>query len=232
MSLASPSAASARTRRRPAAPVKPRLRGVSHQYAFFAALGAGAAAIALAPTGGARLAVAVYAASLWGLFGASALYHRLAWRPRPRLWMRRLDHSMIFVLIAGTYTPIALLMLTGTIGVVVPIVVWAGALAGVLVTVAWPHAPPWLSSLIYVALGWAGLASFPQILDHDGAVALALIVGGGVLYTLGAIVYARKRPDPWPAVFGYHEIFHVFVIAAAVTHYVAIVLYALPARTA
>jgi hemolysin III len=206
--------------------VKPRLRGVSHQWAFFAALVAGAALIVFAPGGTARAAAGVYALGLCAMFGASALYHRIDWPPRPRKWMRRLDHSMIFVLVAGTYTPFAALVLGEPLGTVILIVVWTGALGGVVLTLAWVDAPRWVTASVYIALGWVAVAAFPQLLDRAGVVAVVLLGAGGVLYTLGAVVYARKRPDPSPAVFGYHEVFHVLVIAAAVLQYVAVARYA------
>jgi hemolysin III len=208
---------------------KPRFRGVSHQYAFFASLITGAVLVLVAPTRKATTAAAIYAASVSGLFGASALYHRVTWRPATRRWMRRLDHSMIFVLIAGTYTPFGLLVLHGTLATVVLAVVWGGALAGVALKLAWVDAPKWLMAGIYLALGWVGAATIPQLMSRAGVGPVALLAVGGVLYSAGAIVYALRRPDPRPKVFGYHEIFHVLVIAAAAAHYAAIAGYALPA---
>jgi hemolysin III len=206
--------------------VKPRLRGVSHQYAFFVALAAGAALVVLARGGEARAAVAVYALSLSAMFGASALYHRIDWQPRPRAWLRRLDHSMIFVLVAGTYTPFAVLVLAPALGWTLLGVVWGGALAGIALSLLWVDAPRWLSAAVYVALGWVAVVGLPQLWDRAGAMAVALLATGGVLYTVGAIVYARRRPDPSPRVFGYHEVFHVLVIAAAAVHFAAVAVYA------
>ena len=211
-------------------PPRPRFRGVSHQYAFFASLITGAALVLVAPTRKATTAAAIYAASVSGLFGASALYHRVSWRPAARRWMRRLDHSMIFVLIAGTYTPFALLILHGTLAGVVLGIVWGGAVAGAVLKLAWVDAPKWLMAAIYLALGWVGVATVPQMLSRAGAGAVTLLFVGGALYSAGAVVYALRRPDPRPAVFGYHEIFHVLVIAATAVHYAAIAGYALPAR--
>ena len=208
---------------------KPRLRGVSHEWAFFISLVAGAALIVAAPNGHARVAMAVYAFSLSGLLGTSALYHRVDWRrPEIRRWMRRLDHSMIFLLIAGTVTPFALLVMSGSLADALLIAVWAGALAGIVVELIWVDAPKWVSTIVYLAVGWIGLLGFPAIVVAAGVGAGALIAAGGVLYTAGAVIYARQRPDPNPAVFGYHEIFHALVIAAAAAHFAAIAIYALP----
>jgi hemolysin III len=208
---------------------KPRLRGVTHEWAFFISLVAGAALIVAAPSGQSRIAMAIYAFSLSGLLGTSALYHRVNWRrPEIRKWMRRLDHSMIFLLIAGTVTPFALLVMSGPLASALLIAVWAGAVAGIVVEVIWVDAPKWVSTIVYLAVGWIGLLGFPAIVVAAGVGAGALIAAGGVLYTAGAVVYARQRPDPNPAVFGYHEIFHVLVLAAAAAHFAAIAIYALP----
>jgi hemolysin III len=212
------------------AAVKPKLRGVSHEWAFFVSLGLGTVLILLAKTPKATLAVAIYAVSLSALFGCSALYHRVDWRrPRVRLWMRRLDHSMIFFLIAGTYTPFALLALHGTLATAILAVVWCGAIAGAIVEMIWIDHPKWASALIYVSLGWVAVAAFPALWSALGVGGAMLVVAGGVLYTLGAVVYATQRPNPNPAIFGYHEVFHLFVIAAAAAHFAAIAFYALPA---
>jgi hemolysin III len=208
---------------------KPRLRGVTHEWAFFISLLAGAGLIAAAPSGHARVAMAIYAFSLSGLLGTSALYHRVNWRrPEIRRWVRRLDHSMIFLLIAGTVTPFAVLVMDGPLANALLIAVWAGALAGIVVEVVWVDAPKWVSTIVYLAVGWIGLLGFPAIVVAAGVGAGALIAAGGVLYTAGALVYARQRPDPNPAVFGYHEIFHALVLAAAAAHFAAIAIYALP----
>ena len=204
--------------------IKPRLRGVSHQYAFFVAIAAGAALVALAQGLQARVAVAIYALSLSAMFGASALYHRIDWAPRPRAWLRRLDHSMIFVLVAGTYTPFALLVLAPALGWTIFGVVWAGALAGIVLSLVWIDAPRWLSAVLYIVLGWVSVVVVPQLWDRAGVMAVALLATGGVLYTIGAVIYARRRPDPAPRVFGYHEVFHVFVIVAATAHFAAVAL--------
>ena len=195
--------------------VKPRLRGVIHQYAFFVALFVGAALLAFAPSGKARLAMGIYVLTLAGLFGISALYHRVSWSPRARRWMRRLDHSMIFVFIAGTYTPFALLVLDGTFSTVVLAGVWGGALGGVILQLAWTDAPRWVSAAVYIGLGWFAVGTLPELLGSLGLVAVGLIGFGGVLYTIGGVVHALQRPDPVPAVFGFHEVFHSLTVVAA-----------------
>jgi hemolysin III len=208
---------------------KPRLRGVSHQWAFFVSLVTGGALVLAAPSGRATAAAAIYAATVAGLFGASALYHRINWSTAgARRWMRRLDHSMIFLLIAGTYTPFAVLVLHGPLSTAILIVVWAAAAAGIALKLAWIDAPKWLVALIYIAIGWVALAAFPQLLLRLGVTATAMVAAGGVLYTLGAIVYARKRPDPAPTVFGYHEVFHALVILAAALQYAVVAFWVLP----
>lgn len=207
--------------------VKPRLRGVSHQWAFFAALALGVALVLTAPTGRATLAASIYAVAVAGLFGTSALYHRVDWRaPSARRWMKRLDHSMIFLLIAGTLTPFALLVLDGPLATAVLIAVWAGAAAGILVELLWTDSPKWVSVAVYLVVGWIGAIAFPSIVAEAGIGAGALIAAGAVMYTVGAVIYALQRPDPRPAVFGYHEIFHVLVVAAAAAHFTAIAIYA------
>jgi len=209
--------------------VKPRLRGVSHQWAFFVSVGTGIALVLAAPAGRATLAATIYAVSVAGLFGASALYHRVSWTSAgARRWMRRLDHAMIFLLIAGTYTPFALLALHGALAAVILVVMWSAALAGIVLNLLWSDAPKWLVASIYVALGWVGLSAFPQMLARIGVTATVMVGLGGVLYTIGAVVYARRRPDPVPAVFGYHEIFHALVILAAAVQYAVVAFWVLP----
>jgi hemolysin III len=182
-----------------------------------------------APSGKATLAVAIYGVTVAGLFGTSAIYHRITWATeRARRWMRRLDHTMIFLLIAGTYTPFALLVLDGTLATAILIGVWAGALAGVLLNLVWLDSPKWLTAAVYVGLGWVAVLALPELASELGAGALALVAGGGLLYTAGAVIYALRRPDPAPAVFGYHEIFHVLVIAAALLQFAAIAFFVLP----
>ncbi len=213
------------------AKVKPKLRGVVHEYAFMVSLLAGLLLVLLLgqnATG--RISLGIYAISLSALLGTSALYHRVNWkRAGTRRWMRRLDHSMIFLLIAGTVTPFAVLVLDGPLATAVLIAVWAGAAAGIVVETIWIEAPRWVSAVVYVAVGMLGAVAVPAIVSEAGIGAGALIAFGGVLYMIGAVVYASQRPDPRPAVFGYHEIFHVLVVAAAVSHFAAIAIYAGPA---
>jgi len=209
--------------------IKPRLRGVSHQWAFFVSLVTGAALVITAPAGRATFAAAVYALSVAALFGTSALYHRITWASQAaRRWMRRLDHSMIFLLIAGTYTPFALLVLDGTLATVILSLVWGGAVGGIVLKLVWIDAPKPLVAVIYVVLGWVAIAAFPNLIDRLGIAGAAMIAVGGLLYTVGALVYAIKRPDPAPAVFGYHEVFHALVIAAAAVQYAVVAFLVVP----
>ncbi|MBI4171520.1 MAG: hemolysin III family protein [Actinobacteria bacterium] len=205
--------------------LKPRLRGVFHQWAFFAAVAAGITLLALADGARSRAGVAVYAASLAAMFGASAIYHRVPWRSAAaRVWARRVDHSMIYVFIAGSYTPFALLVLHGALPTVVLAVVWAGAALGLFFNLVWIHAPRWLAAILYLGLGWVGVVTFPQLIEHGGVAPMVLVVVGGGLYTAGALIYTLGRPNPFPATLGFHEIFHLLVIAAAATQFVSITL--------
>jgi hemolysin III len=206
----------------PPALIKPRLRGVSHQYAFFLAAALGAGLVLLAEGARARVGATVYATGACGLFGISALYHRRSWSPAAARWMRRADHSMIFCFIAASYTPFALLVLHGTLAIVLLAAVWGGALAGIVLKFVWLDAPDWLAALLYVLLGWSALAAGPALYGALGPLRIALLALGGLLYTVGAVIYARQRPDWDPAVFGYHELFHVLVIAAAAVHFTVI----------
>jgi hemolysin III len=208
---------------------KPRLRGVSHQWAFFASLGAGAALILAASGPRAVIAMSIYAFSLSAMLGTSALYHRVTWTPDVRRWMRRLDHTMIFVFIAGTYTPFALLVMHGTLADAVLIVVWASAAGGLILNLVWIDSPYWVTTVVYMSTGWVAIVTLPQLWNEIGPIGVGLIALGGALYSAGAIIYARRKPDPRPQVFGYHEIFHVLVIAAAAVQYAAVAIYALPA---
>lgn len=210
--------------------MKPRMRGRLHQIAFFVSIPAGIALIALADTGKARVAAAVFAIGLAGVFGASAAYHRIAWSDPARRRMKRLDHSMIFVLIAGTYTPLCLLALGGVWSVAMLATVWAGAITGIILKQVRIDGLKRLSGFLYIALGWASIVALPQLFHTLSTASFALVVVGGLLYTLGAIVFATKRPDPNPAVFGYHEIWHAFTAGAGLCHYLAVLLLILAVR--
>ncbi len=209
----------------PLGPLKPRMRGRLHAGAAVASVATGVvlvAVVAALKSWQAGTSTAIYAVTVLGLFTVSGLYHRRDWRPRGRAVMKRLDHSMIFVFIAGTYTPIAVLALPAAAGHVVLLIVWAGAAAGVALKMLWPTAPRWVGVPLYIALGWTAVFVFPDIARGAGAAALALIIIGGVAYTLGALVYATKRPNPYPATFGFHEVFHACTLIAATCHYLAI----------
>jgi hemolysin III len=203
---------------------KPAFRGVSHQHAFFAALGAGAVLVATATSARAAVAAAIYALSLAAMFGASATYHRLARSPGARRWCQRVDHAAIAIAIAGTYTPICALALDGRAGARLAALVWTGAALGAVRAIAWTRAPRAITAAVYLGLGWALLAYLPEVRAALAPAPLALIAAGGALYTAGALVYATRRPDPRPSVFGYHEVFHAFVCAGAALHFAAIVL--------
>jgi hemolysin III len=200
---------------------KPLLRGVSHQIAAAFALVGGIALVNAATGQRGAVAAAVYGVALTAQFAISAAYHRPRWGTRARLFMRRLDHAAIFLLIAGTYTPFCLLLPPET-GRPLLALVWSGAGAGMVLSVLWPLAPKWLMAVLTVALGWAIVPTFPAMRAAIGWSGMALLGAGGIAYTLGAVVYATRFPDPSPRVFGYHEVFHALVIAAAVCHYVAI----------
>ncbi|MFB9742017.1 hemolysin III family protein [Pseudonocardia sulfidoxydans] len=206
--------------------VKPRMRGWLHFWSFAVSILAAAALISVAASlvgAGAALATAVYSLTILGLFGVSALYHRRTWTTvRSRMVMKRLDHSMIFLFIAGTYTPVAALAMQPSTARWVLFTVWGGAIAGVVLKMAWPAAPSWLAVPIYVALGWVAVFVFPEMLRTGGVAAFVLVVAGGALYTAGAVFYATKWPNPWPATFGYHEFFHAATVLAAACHYIAI----------
>lgn len=202
----------------------PRLRGALHLWAVVPALAAAVVLLALAPHAEARTASAVYGFGLVALFGCSALYHRT--RPASRLKpvLRRLDHSTIYVFIASSFTPVTLLLVEGAAQVIVLASVWLGAVGGVVLSVAWITAPRWLQAGSYLLLGWVAVALMPHIFGEGGVAVGTLFLTGGVLYSLGAVAYAAQRPDPWPQVFGYHEVFHLLVTLAAITHYVAMCL--------
>ena len=196
-----------------------------HQYAFFAAVVAGTVLVALADGYLERVAVWVYAVALAGMFGASALYHRVPWRSAAaRLRARRVDHAMIFVFIAGSYTPFTLLAFQGALRVVVLTTVWVGAALGVLLELRWIHAPRWVSAIAYLGVGWVGIVALPEFFPALGVAAAVLLIVGAGLYTVGALTYATTWPNPFPATFGFHEIFHLLVIAAALVQFVALAL--------
>lgn len=203
---------------------RPRWRGRIHQVAFFVSIPAAVALVALADGWVARVAVVVYALSLIAVFGSSAAYHRGDWTPVALRRMKRLDHSMIFVLIAGSYTPVALLVLHGPWSAVILSLVWAGAVAGITLKLVRIDGFSVLTATLYMALGWVALVAFPQLVNEMPPAALVLTVLGGVLYTVGAIVFATRRPDPAPAVFGYHEIWHAFMVAAAACHFAMVTI--------
>jgi hemolysin III len=203
----------------------PRLRGVFHLYAFVAAVVAGTVLVVLADGYLDRFAVWVYAVALAAMFGASALYHRYPWRsPTARLRARRLDHAMIFVFIAGSYTAFALVAFTGTARIVGLLTVWAGAALGILLNLVWIDAPRWLSAVAYLGVGWVGLILIPQLFPALGVAAAVLVIVGGALYSVGALTYASAWPNPFPSTFGFHEVFHLLVIAAAASQFVALSL--------
>ena len=202
-------------------PKRPRMRGVLHQYSFFVALGMGLVLV-VAAADLARFASAVYATALAGQFGVSALYHRITWTPRARRWMRRLDHSMIFILIAGTYTPVAVLLLPRPFGLVLLATVWLATTAGVAFNLAWITAPRWIPAVLYLVLGWSAVVALPDLVAVMHLPTVFCLVVGGVAYSTGALVYATQRPNPAPAIFGYHEVFHALTVVAAVLHFSAV----------
>jgi hemolysin III len=206
---------------------RPRLRGVLHQLAFVVSILAGALLVSTARGATATLVAGVYAVSVAGLFGASALYHRIAWHGAARRRMQRLDHAMIFILIAGTYTPVLALRVPEPYDVVGLCAVWGLALTGLVAHMCWLNAPERLIGGIYLGLGWLGVPAFPLVIHRIAPAGLALIVAGGVLYTLGALGFHRRWPDPAPDFFGFHEVFHAFVCAAVACHYLAIAIFVL-----
>ncbi|WP_300461801.1 hemolysin III family protein [uncultured Nocardioides sp.] len=211
--------------------IKPKLRGWLHLATAPLTLAAGIVLVVLSPTATTRIGSALFAGSALVLFSVSAVYHTGTWSPRTWAFLRRFDHSNIFLLIAGSYTPFALILLEGTQQVVLLSVVWSGAIAGVAFRVFWTDAPRWLYTPIYIALGWAAVFFIPGFFRGAtelglgvGIAVFTLIVAGGALYTLGGVVYGFKRPNPWPQWFGFHEVFHTFTILAFVSHYVGVSL--------
>jgi hemolysin III len=206
---------------------RPALRGWLHAITVLAVVAGAAVLLLVADSARAYVGGAVFAASLFLLYGTSATYHRVHWRPTARRVVKRLDHAMIFVLIAGTYTPLCLHVSLAW-GIPMLSIVWAIAGAGIVLKLLWPDGPRWLSVALYVALGWLALAAVSELVTWFSPVELAMLGIGGALYTVGGVVYAARRPDPWPRVFGYHEIFHLFVVAGSAIHYSLVVIYVLP----
>jgi hemolysin III len=207
--------------------VKPKLRGVFHEIGFYVAAAVGVVMVVTADPGRAQMAGAIFASCVAVCFGASAIYHRPTWRPRARAWLARLDHAGIYLLIAGSYAPFGLIVMSTGWAIPVLAVVWGGALVAIVFKLCWVQAPKWLSAAIGLMLGWAGAAAFPQLLRLS-LVAILLVAVSAILYTAGAVIYARRRPDPHPQVFGYHELFHVLTVAAAACQYVVVAFYVLP----
>lgn len=207
--------------------VKPRLRGVFHEVGFYTVLVLSIPLILTAAPGKARISAIVFSACLAGCFGASALYHRPTWTPGTRSWLARLDHAGIYLLIAGTYTPFGLLVMSKGWAIPVLTIVYTGAAIAIGMKLFWPHTPKVLSAAIGLSLGWVAVVAYSQ-LAKVGAAGLILVGAGGFFYTVGAIVYARRKPDPKPAVLGYHELFHLCTVAAAACQYAAIAFYVLP----
>ncbi len=207
---------------------KPRLRGIFHEVAFFVSLVSGAVLVWVAPTASSKLIMAVYAVSISLLFGVSALFHRHTWGPVGRRRMRRADHSTIFIAIAGSYTAVAGIALTGWARTAVLCIVWGGAVVGIALRQLWLDAPKWVIALPYVVVGWAAVVVLPQLYRALGGTGFILLLAGGLAYSAGALVYASKRPNPVPGVFGYHEVFHACTIVGAVLHFVVIAWFVLP----
>jgi hemolysin III len=214
-------------RLRPVDPGKPRMRGWLHVYAFGVAAICGVVLCAVAagrPGWAPLITCSVYSVTVCALFGISALYHRKDWSPRWYPIMRRLDHSMIFVFIAGTYTPFSILLLPDRSATGILAIVWGGAAAGVALKTISPGAPRWLSTPLYLALGWVAVAVLPAMLHRGGPALITLLATGGGFYTVGAVFYALRRPNPWPTVFGHHEFFHACTLVAALCHHIAVYL--------
>jgi hemolysin III len=201
------------------------MRGVLHEIAFYASLVVGALLILGADGTRTQVVAAIFATSVAACLGTSALYHRRTWTPRIRLLMRRLDHAGVYLLIAGTYTPVSVLVLRGSWRPAILLTIWIGALAAIALKFVWVGSPKWVAAAIAIALGWVAVVALPELAAHLDAAALILLVAGGLAYTAGGIVYALRRPDPVPHVFGYHELFHALTILAITCQYVAIAFF-------
>ncbi|MBN1173768.1 MAG: hemolysin III family protein [Micromonosporaceae bacterium] len=201
------------------------MRGWLHVYAFGVAVVCGIVLSSLAATRPGRVPLitcAIYSVTVCALFGTSALYHRRVWSPAGYKIMRRLDHSMIFIFIAGTYTPLCALLLSERQSTMILSIVWGGAFSGVALKLVWTNVPRWVSAPLYILLGWVAVAVLPQIMRGGGVTTVVLLIVGGVVYSVGAVFYAMRRPNPWPAVFGHHEFFHACTLVAAICHHIAI----------
>jgi len=208
---------------------KPRFRRVSHQFAFFASVIAGLILVFLLCPPEMRLGASIFAFALSGMLGTSALYHRVKWKkPETSAMMRRLDHTMIFVLIAGTFTPFALSNPNDAQSQLMLKILWAAVAVGIVFKLLWITAPPWLTAGAYVSVGCLGGLSFPALIDSEGQLCVSLVAAGGAVYIAGALIYALKRPNPWPKIFGYHEVFHALTLIAASLHYSAVAVLVLP----
>lgn len=204
----------------------PLLRGISHLLAFFVSLVLGVVVLSAVPGVVARVGTAIFAVSVTAMFGDSALYHRVEWTATARRRMRRVDHATVYLCIAGSYTAYALLVLTGAWRIAILVGVWIGVVAAIVLKFAWLDGPRWIPVTIGFALGWLGVATLPQAFRGMSLAAVGLVLGGGLLYTLGGATYALRRPDPFPRIFGFHEVFHALVIGAVACHYTAVALVA------
>ena len=206
-------------------PEKPKLRGVLHQYGFFVSLFLGAWIVFLANQAGRLVPGIVYALSLSALLGTSALYHRVNWSDKKRQWMRNLDRTMILIMITGSYTPFGMCVFSGARNDAVFLALWIAVLVGFVLNVLWSGAPKWLRASLFVVVSWTGVLMVPQLIEKTGMVCTSLVIGGGLVYTVGAVFYALKKPNLIPGIFGYHELFHGFVLIGAFMHYLAIALF-------
>ncbi len=211
-----------------ALPQRPLLRGALHTVAAAAAIAGGVYLLLIAESTRGYVSAAIFAASLVLMYGTSATYHRVRWRPPSRAVMKRLDHSMIFVLIGGTYTPFCLIVLNNAWGISMLSIIWGVAAAGIFLKIVWPGVPRHLSVALYVTLGWLAVAPAAELAAQLSDSAVALLIAGGALYTIGGVAYALRKPDPWPRVFGYHEVFHLFVVAGSGAHYLVVATDVLP----